>query len=308
MDELGVLVSHASCAFPWVPGRAGRCGASAGHQYACECRIEAANPTLRAADIPLCGKRSRAPEGAPTVLLYGHYDVQPAPMEQGWTSDPFVPEWRDGRLYGRGAADDKSGVAIHAGTLRVFDGRPPVGVKVIIEGEEETLSKLEAYVEKHPDRFKADVMIIADMGNITCGDPVLRRCCAVMFSASWKCRPSTTTPFRCLWRAGVGCFRRAHPSAEFPVGRAGRHGRPWPSQFDWPGAEYPEPLYRQMAGMPDGVEIVGDGTVGSKLWSKPNATVIGIDGPPSIADAGNVLMQKRPPGGATYCSACRPRS
>ncbi len=108
------------------------------------------------------------------MLLYGHYDVQPAPMEQGWDTDPWTPTMKDdGRLYGRGAADDKSGVAIHAGTLRVFDGKPPVGVKVILEGEEETLSHLEAFVEKHPERFKADVMIIADMGNIEGGEPVL---------------------------------------------------------------------------------------------------------------------------------------
>ena len=66
------------------------------------------------------------PDGSPVVMLYGHYDVQPAPPEQGWTTDPWAPTRKDGRIFGRGAADDKGGLAIHIGTLKVFDGKPPV--------------------------------------------------------------------------------------------------------------------------------------------------------------------------------------
>ena len=69
------------------------------------------------------------PDGAPTVMLYAHYDVQPAPPEQGWTSDPWTAKRKgDGRIYGRGAADDKGGLVVHLGTLRLFDGRPPCTV------------------------------------------------------------------------------------------------------------------------------------------------------------------------------------
>jgi len=95
------------------------------------------------------------PAGSPTVMLYGHYDVQPAPPEQGWTSDPWTPTYKDDRMFGRGAADDKGGLAIHIGTMKVFDGQPPCTVKLILEGMEETNSNLEAFVEANPDQHKS---------------------------------------------------------------------------------------------------------------------------------------------------------
>src|SRR5208282_3275564 len=76
-----------------------------------------------------------APPGMPTVLMYAHYDVQPAQKEDGWETDPWEPVEKIGRLYGRGSADDKSGIILIAASLRIFEGNPPVGVKVLIEGE-----------------------------------------------------------------------------------------------------------------------------------------------------------------------------
>ena len=197
----------------------------------------------------------------------------------------------DGRMYGRGAADDKSGAAIHAGTLRVFGGKPPVGVKVIIEGEEETLSQLEAFVEKHPERFKADCMIVADMGNIECGQPVL----TTMLRGHCQCTVEVRTIDHPLHS---GVFGGPVPDAFVSLIRLlnslwderGNTIVPGLERFDWPGADYPEPLVREMAGVLPGVEINGDASIGSMLWSQPNATVIGIDGVPCIADAGNVLL------------------
>ena len=108
------------------------------------------------------------------MVLYAHYDVQPAPPEQGWTSDPWTPTRKDdGRIYGRGAADDKGGLVAHLGTLRVFDGKPPCTVKLILEGMEETESNLEAFVEAHPELFACDLFVICDMGNLRVGEPVL---------------------------------------------------------------------------------------------------------------------------------------
>ena len=103
-------------------------------------------------------------------MLYAHVDVQPAPPEQGWSSDPWTPTHKDGRIYGRGAADDKAGVVAHLGTMRVFDGQPPCTVKLILESMEETESNLEAFVEAHPELFQCDVFIIADMGNLEVGN------------------------------------------------------------------------------------------------------------------------------------------
>ena len=113
------------------------------------------------------------PGPGPTVLLYAHYDVQPAPAD-GWATDPFAPTMRDGRLYGRGAADDKSGIAAHLAALRAFGGKPPVHVKVLVEGSEENgRQKLLEVVDRDPELMRADVIVVADNGNWKVGEPTL---------------------------------------------------------------------------------------------------------------------------------------
>jgi len=95
-----------------------------------------------------------APPGAPTVLLYAHHDVQPPGPETDWGSPAFTATMREGRLFGRGSSDDKAGVVAHIAALRAFEGKPPVGVAVFIEGEEEAGSEnLRPYLEQERQRL-----------------------------------------------------------------------------------------------------------------------------------------------------------
>src|SRR6266498_2115692 len=118
--------------------------------------------------------RCPAPPGKPTVLLYAHHDVQPPGDPGAWTSPPFAAIERDGRLYGRGSADDKAGVAAHLAVLRAYHGRPPVGVTVFVEGEEEIGSPtLGALLERDRGKLAADVIVLADSANFEPGTPAL---------------------------------------------------------------------------------------------------------------------------------------
>ena len=229
------------------------------------------------------------PEGAPTVILYGHYDVQPAPEGQGWDSDPFEPVVRDGRLYGRGAADNKSSVLIHAASLAVFDGKPPVNIKIVIEGEEESVSHLEEFVEANPDLFQADLFVITDMGNLTVGEPVLTTTLRGDVSCVVEVR-TIDSPLH------SGVFGGPTPDALMALIRMldtlldadGNCAIPGAHRFEWPGADMSEDVLRANAMIRPGVDLIGCGTTGSRLWSSPSISVLGIDAP-DVATAAAVL-------------------
>jgi acetylornithine deacetylase/succinyl-diaminopimelate desuccinylase-like protein len=100
------------------------------------------------------------------VLLYSHYDVVPVGDESKWESPPFEATERDGAIYGRGAADSKSNILMHVGALRAWGGKPPVGIKIVIEGQEETGSAFSTFPPTRPELTAADAMVVGDMGSI----------------------------------------------------------------------------------------------------------------------------------------------
>jgi acetylornithine deacetylase/succinyl-diaminopimelate desuccinylase-like protein len=231
------------------------------------------------------------PEGSPTVVLYGHYDVQPAPPEQGWTSDPWTPTRReDGRIYGRGAADDISGLVSHLGMMRVFDGRPPCTVRLILEGMEETNSNLEAFVEAHPELFACDLFVIADMGNLAVGEPAL----TTALRGDVACVVTVSTLEHPLHS---GVFGGPAPDAMMALARLlatlhdddGDVAVEGVSVSTWEGEDLGEAEFRSSADVLDGVGLTGSGKVGDRLWAKPSINAIGVD-MTSIAASSNVLI------------------
>ncbi|HEV2782360.1 MAG TPA: M20/M25/M40 family metallo-hydrolase [Actinophytocola sp.] len=234
--------------------------------------------------------RYPAPPGAPTVLLYAHHDVQPTGDPSGWTSPPFQPVERDGRLYGRGSSDDKAGIAAHLAALRAHGGRPPVGVTVFVEGEEEIGSPtLGAFLERHRDELAADVIVLADSDNVELGTP--------SFTTSLRGMCSCVVELRALRHgAHSGGFGGVAPDAltalcrllatlHDDVGNVAVDGLLTGKPFDF---DYPEDRFRAEAAMLDGVALIGDGSIAERLWTRPSATVLAIDATP-VADASNTL-------------------
>lgn len=293
-SNLERLVGHSSVAFPGFPdtpmkaiaedllGMFRRAGVEGVRLLDLE--AEGSYPTIFA-EIP-------GPEGAPVVTLYAHYDVQPAPEDQGWTTDPWtLTEKEDGRWYGRGAADDKSGVVSHIATLAAFQGKPPVTVRLVIEGEEETGSHIEAFVEKHPEMFRSDVFVVCDSGNQKVGMPGL--------TTGLRGDVSVTVSIRTLESAlHSGLFGGAAPDALVAMiqllgsmyDETGATVIEGLDSYAWPGDEnLDEAEFRASAGVVDGVELSGSGHLASRLWSRPAATVIGIDAP-RVAGASNIVI------------------
>src|SRR5262245_1686487 len=221
------------------------------------------------------------PEGAPTVLLYGHYDVAPAGDEALWTSPPFEATERDGAIYGRGAADSKANILVHVGALRAWDGKPPVGIKLLIEGQEEVGSPLEeGYPTANPEPFRADAILVADGGSIRAGQPSL--------TVSLRGDARITVEVRTLAsNKHSGQYGGAAPDALTALLHA--LATLWDETGDvaveglrreeWSGESYTDAEFRMLAEIEDGMPIVGTGGLGSRIWSGPGITVLGIDCP-----------------------------
>ncbi|MEW2379805.1 dipeptidase [Micromonospora sp. NPDC047812] len=246
---------------------------------------------VRSGGQPAVIGRKAAPPGAPTVLLYAHHDVQPVGDLTLWESDPFEPVERDGRLYGRGAADDKAGIMAHVAALRAYGDALPVGVVLFIEGEEEYGSdSLERLLAAHRDEIASDVIVIADSANWDIGVPAL--------TTSLRGIVNCFVEVRTLDHAvHSGMFGGAVPDALTALARllatlhtdagdvavdglVGREGA---------SVDYPEDRFRAEAGLAEGVGLIGTGRITDRLWTKPALAVLGIDAP-ATAEAPNALV------------------
>lgn len=222
---------------------------------------------------------------APTVLLYAHHDVQPVPSHEGWQSEPFEATEIDGRLYGRGSADDGGGLVMHSGALKALGDELKVNVKIFIEGEEEMGSpSFIPFIQAHRDEFTADVIVVADSGN-------------------WAPEvPSLTTSLRGNTSVDVTVRALTHPV------HSGQYGGPIldshtlaamliASMYDAdgtlavPGVAAEEPIgglqqdvdetgLRRDTGAVDSLRLAGTGSIASRMWTKPSVTVIGFDAQP----------------------------
>jgi acetylornithine deacetylase/succinyl-diaminopimelate desuccinylase-like protein len=232
--------------------------------------------------------------GAPTVLLYGHYDVQPPGDESLWHSPPFEPTPVEGGLRARGIADDKSNVIAHLGVLRAYGGRPPTGLKIVLEGQEEYGSAFDDYPPTDPERFACDAMVIADMGNLRPGTPTL--------TTGLRGVAEVMVEVRTLAEARhSGGFGGAAPDALLALIRAlaglhDEHGDVAVAGLrreEWDGASYTEQEFRELATVADGMPLIGSGSLGERLWSGPAITVIGLDAPAVDGAASAVVPYAR---------------
>ena len=261
-----------------------------------DARVEqSTNPDGTPGAFEVVGSRIVNPS-APTVLLYAHHDVQPVPDPSEWETNPFEGTERDGRLYGRGSADDGGGIAIHYGALRALSDDLRVNIKVFIEGEEEMGSpSFIPFIESHKDEFESDVIIVADSGN-------------------WSAEiPSLTTSLRGNTDVDVKVKVLGHQV------HSGQFGGPILDAYTLasmliaslysesgdlavPGIKAEEPVgglqrdldelqVRADASVVDSYKLAGTGSLAARMWTKPSLTVIGMDAHP-VEGSFNVIAHE----------------
>lgn len=247
---------------------------------------------------------------APTVLLYAHHDVQPPGPAGGWTSEPFSPTERDGRLYGRGTADDKAGVMVHVAAVNAWleaHGRLPSNVKVIVEGEEEIGSThLGALLDAYADLLIADVIVITDSANWKVGVPSLTYLLRGLADCEVEVRGLDHSLHSGMYGGPVpdpltGMVKLLagltdDTGAVAVPGLADDVRPPTGAERDRLAAlGFDESAFRAEAGLLDGVALGGDPAAHplERLWMRPNLTIIGLDAPPVNTSSNTLVASAR---------------
>lgn len=233
----------------------------------------------------------KGPDGAPVVLLYAHHDVQPENDPADWDSPPFEPVRRGDRLYGRGAADDKAGIAAHVGALRALGDELPVTVRLFVEGEEEVSSAtLPVLVRQHHDRLAADVIVIADSGNWDIGVPSLTTSLRGLIRVDVEVRTLTHAVHSGMWGGlvpdAIMALTKLLATLWDDNGAPAVEGLASAPAAD---IDYPEERLRAESGAAPGTRWVGTGSVVERLWTRPAITVTGLDAP-KVDGASNTLV------------------
>jgi acetylornithine deacetylase/succinyl-diaminopimelate desuccinylase-like protein len=233
----------------------------------------------------------QGPQGAPTILLYAHHDVQPPGPAEQWETAPFEPFERDGRLYGRGSADDKSGIAMHLGSIRAFGDDLPVTIKVFIEGEEEIGSvHLIEFLDTYRELLTSDAIIIGDAGNWRIGVPGL--------TTSLRGLVNCTVTVRTMkYAVHSGSFGGTYPDAITALARtlSKLHNEDGSVAVKGLLSGNADPLDLTKEELDeqvlpvDGLQLTGSGTLTSRLWRKPSISVIAIEAVP-LSEAINQLV------------------
>ncbi|WP_421736108.1 dipeptidase [Cellulomonas sp.] len=237
--------------------------------------------------------RRPAPAGAPTVLLYAHHDVQPPGDDADWDSPPFEPTERGGRLFGRGAADDKAGIIAHVGALRVLGDELGVGVTVFIEGEEEIGSPtFTRFLHTHRDLLEADVIVVADSTNWAVGVPGL----TTSLRGLVDCVVEVAVLEHAIHSGMFGgpvldaptLLARLITTLHDDHGNVAVEGLVHAPD---PSVDYDEATFRADTSVLDGVRLAGTGPITARLWTRPAIGVIGFDAP-RVASASNTITPR----------------
>jgi acetylornithine deacetylase/succinyl-diaminopimelate desuccinylase-like protein len=233
----------------------------------------------------------RGPAGSPRLLLYAHHDVQPPGPADLWVSPPFEPAERGGRLFGRGTADDKAGIAVHAAAVQAWAGQPPLDVAVFIEGEEETGSThLPEFLSTYKELLQADAIVIADCSNWAIGQPTLITSLRGIVDCVVEVRTLDHAvhsgkyggPVPDALTALCRVISTLHDAAGTVAVKGLRTGPPHAVSMD-------AARLRQVVGLRPEVQFLGEGALSQQMWASPAVAVLGIDAPP-VADAAHKIV------------------
>jgi cysteinylglycine-S-conjugate dipeptidase len=233
------------------------------------------------------------PDGAPTVLLYAHHDVQPAADPDEWAHPPFEPTEIEGRLFGRGSADDKCGIAIHAAVIRALlaHGEPPVTIKVIVEGEEECSTEhLPELVQGNADLLRAGVAVVADSGNIRTGVPTITT--SVRGATSLEVRVDVlpqavhSGAFGGPLPDAISALARMIASLHTDDGEVAVDGL---HAFAWEGDEVTEEAFRAETNVFPEIQLFGSGSIADRTLSQASINVLAFDAP-RVSEVANQIV------------------